>query len=235
MIEIKNLVIQSDESSEKIIDGISFSVKKSGSSSVIGPSGCGKTTLLHSLAGLKKISSGSINIDHGKGGKALILQDIGLLPWKTVWQNAKLGTEIQGEENDDLVLSYLEELGIEELKGRYPQQLSGGQKRRLGLARALAMEPDLLLMDEPLVSLDELTREKLQNTILRLWKSYKLTMIMVTHDIEEAVFLGQKIEILTEKPAVIKETIRNEKMGKVVFRRSDDFYSVVKKLRETIS
>lgn len=235
MIEINNLVVEAEEAREKIIDGISFSVPKGGSNSVIGPSGCGKTTLLHALVDLRPISSGSVRVNHGHGGIALILQDIGLLPWKTVWQNAKLGVDLANEERNEVVLSYLKELGIAELKNRYPKQLSGGQKRRLGLARALAMEPDVLLMDEPLVSLDELTREKLQNTILNLWKSYDLTMIMVTHDIEEAVFLGQRIEVLTERPATIKDTIDNDKMGEIEFRRSDDFYQVVKKLREVIS
>ncbi len=235
MIEIDDLTIRIENSTEKIIDGISFSVPDGGSSSIIGPSGCGKTTLLHALVGLRDFDSGSIKTGNENGRKALILQDIGLLPWKTVWENAKLGIDIKGEEKEKLVSSYLEELGIADLKDRYPQQLSGGQKRRLGLARALAMEPELLLMDEPLVSLDELTREKLQDTILDLWKSYKLTMIMVTHDIEEAVFLGRKIEVMTPKPAEIKETIENEKMGKKEFRRSDEFYEVVKRLRGAIS
>lgn len=236
MITIRDLTIYAEGGEFPIIEDMSLEISRGESVAIIGPSGCGKTTLLHALAGLRELTSGVIKFDRGRGERALILQDIGLLPWKTVWENAILGLELRGKSSEEKdVRGLMNELGIADLRDRFPSQLSGGQKRRLGLVRALAVEPDVLLMDEPLVSLDEFTREKLQNIILSLWRENQLTMVMVTHDIEEAVFLGERIATLTDRPATVQQIISNDWMGSVEYRRSSRFYEIVKKLREVIS
>lgn len=236
MIEISDFKVDfiSNGQIKKIIERINLTVDDGQSLVVIGPNGCGKTTFLHTVAGLNEGYSGQINIDIDRSRVALILQDIGLLPWKTVWKNATLGLDLNRKKDKSRAKRLLERLDLIKYKDDFPTQLSGGERRKLGFVRALAIDPRILLMDEPLVSLDEFTREKLQNTILELWKESKLTMILVTHDIEEASFLGERIVVLTEPPASVKATVDNQKMGKVNFRRSEAFYKVAQKLRQSL-
>ena len=185
---------------------------------IIGPSGCGKTTLLYLLAGLRRPQSGSIMIDQKpiarpRPRSGLVLQDHGLLPWQTVRENARLGLTIWGfygsdgrhapadeqlvpNQADQRVDDWLKRLGIESLKDQYPLQLSRGQRQRTAIARTLAMKPDLLLMDEPFSALDAPTREDLQKFIITLHKESDLTYVIVTHDIEVAVVMGQKILVM---------------------------------------
>ncbi|MFW6104769.1 MAG: ABC transporter ATP-binding protein [Candidatus Bipolaricaulota bacterium] len=236
MIEISDLVVEynSGREGEKVISGLNLSLAKGDSLGIIGPNGCGKTTLLHTLAGLHENYSGEFRIDTTEDKVALLLQDIGLLPWKTVWKNATLGLDLGLQGEEEVVEDLLYELDLYAYKNGFPSQLSGGQKRKLGLARALAVEPKVLLMDEPFVSLDEFTRESLQDKVLKLWRDRNLTMILVTHDIEEVVFLGRNVAVLTPAPAHVKTTIGNENMGTTEFRRSKEFYRIVKKTREEL-
>lgn len=236
MIRISNLDVmyQSDGNSEKIISNLNLIVKENESLGIIGPNGCGKTTLLHTLAGLHDNYTGQLNIDVSKDKIALILQDIGLLPWKTVRENASLGLDLGQADDYSNVDELLQELDLYDYSEGFPSQLSGGQKRKLGLARALAIDPRVLLMDEPLVSLDEFTREELQNKILTLWRERDLTMVTVTHDMEEASFLGQKIAVLSRVPASLKSLIENHGAGSVEFRASEEFYQTVKKTRREL-
>lgn len=208
MIVVENLAASySEKGAKKIVfEGLSFEVFPGIPLSVIGPSGCGKTTLLYLLSGLKKPERGEI---HFRGERlnshqreiALVLQHYGLLPWKTVFQNASLGLKIRGvskKETKGIVLPILQELAIDHLLDRFPNQLSGGEKQRVAIARALALRPSLLLLDEPFSSLDAFTREHLQNLILSICCQKKLALVHVTHSIEEAVFLGEKALVMNE-------------------------------------
>lgn len=246
MIEVKSLHLEYELARRRRVEaiaGLSLKVERGESLAIIGPSGCGKTSLLYVLAGLLKPTAGRVRIagKEVRGPRrdvALVLQDIGLLPWKSVWRNAILGLELNGGADEAQlarVEAILEELGLVELRDRYPAQLSGGQKKRVGIARALAVEPQLLLMDEPLVSLDALTKEEIQNSILKLWEERKerLTSVLVTHDIEEAVFLGERIVVLSARPATIKAEIANPS-GSIDYRTSSEFYAQVRRLRELL-
>jgi NitT/TauT family transport system ATP-binding protein len=209
-----------------VLEEVSLSVPAGGSLAVIGPSGCGKTTLLYNLAGLRRpnaggISIGGIRIEGPREKTAVILQHYGLFPWKTVYENAALGLRIRGvpgQERRRRVESILAELGIAELGERYPRQLSGGQRQRVAIARALAMDPDLLIMDEPFSSLDALTREAHQNLLLSLWKDKGVTLVLVSHSIEEAAFLGQEILIFSERPARTRCVLPNPGVGSEEYR-----------------
>ena len=183
---------------------------------IIGPSGCGKSSLLLLMAGLLKPSEGVISLEGEivKGPRpevALILQDYGLFPWKTVLENAMLGLTLKGVptvHRKEKVLASLESLGLLEHIDKYPAQLSGGQRQRVAISRALALEPRYLLMDEPFSALDALTREQLQNMLLELWQKLAFTMVLVTHNIEEAVFLGEKIAVFSPGPEIGRASCR---------------------------
>jgi NitT/TauT family transport system ATP-binding protein len=208
--------------------------------SVIGPSGCGKTTLLYLLAGLRLPTAGKISINngHSNGQKALtglILQDYGLLPWATARENVSLGLRIQGMDKKkipEITQKWLCELGIENVAGHYPSELSGGQRQRVAIARTMAMVPSLLLMDEPFASLDTLTREDLLDLILNLWKNLTSTMVLVTHNIEEAVFWGNKIIVFGIAPNTHPVIVENALSGSSGYRSSIDFVTRCKELRE---
>ena len=210
--------------------------------SIIGPSGCGKSTLLYILSGLYAPLAGEINLNgYQKTGKAvssgLILQDYGLLPWATALENVSLGLKIRGfkkERISQIAWKWLCELGIDSVAGHYPAELSGGQRQRVAIARTLCLEPRLLLMDEPFASLDALTREDMQNLILDLWKRLSSTMVLVTHNIEEAVFWGQKILILGHSPNTNPVIIENSASGSTEYRHTADFAARCKQLRELV-
>ena len=198
------------------LDGLSFSVEKGESVAIIGPSGCGKSSTLQMAAGLLQPTSGKVTIDGApvtapRQDTSLILQDFGLLPWKTVRDNAELGLKIHGvgkAERRQRAERALGLVGLQDFAQAYPSGLSGGMRQRLALARSLALDVDLLLMDEPLSALDALLREQLQDTLLALWQAQGYAQILVTHSIEEAVFLGQRILVLTPRPGRRSRTRR---------------------------
>ena len=241
MIELEQVIVEYGRGTRatRAVDGIDLKVCEGESLALIGPSGCGKTSLLFAIAGLHAAKKGEIRIgDEPIRGMrrevALILQDAGLLPWKTVWQNANLSLKLHGEYPARTAEDVLGELGLSDVKDRYPAELSEGMKRRVGVARALSTSPLVMLMDEPLASLDTLTKERIQDLFLRLWQSRRFSLILVTHDIEEAAFLGQRIAVLTERPARIKAIVSNEQVGSLDYRETDAFLETVRRLREAL-
>jgi NitT/TauT family transport system ATP-binding protein len=218
---------------------------------VLGPSGCGKTTLLYLLAGLRRPTGGRVMIDgqpleRPRPHTGLILQDYGLLPWASVRQNAELGLRVRlfygpdgkhapADFRPDLdVDPWLERLGLASIQGKYPGQISGGQRQRTAIARTLALQPDLLLMDEPFSSLDAPTRESLQVLMLELWAEQRLTMVIVTHAIEEAALLGQKILVLGSPPNTRPRVIENPGAVQPGYRDSAAYNELRRELRQLL-
>ncbi|MHB0977290.1 MAG: ABC transporter ATP-binding protein [Candidatus Aquicultorales bacterium] len=224
------------------LSGVSLAADKGEAWAVIGPSGCGKSTLLYLMAGLVGPTSGGIAIDGAdvdteRRSTSIILQDYGLFPWKTVYENASLGLKIRRYPEDEQrarTERILSELGLSDFADRFPSQLSGGMRQRLALARSLTLEPDLLLMDEPFSSLDALTREELQNNLLAVQKADGITAFLVTHNIEEAAFLGRKIVVLTRRPGRVLEIIDNPGMGSSDYREDADFHATCSRLRQLL-
>ncbi len=226
----------------RALESVSFDVERGESCAIIGPSGCGKSTLLLIISGLIKPSSGQVYVN-GKlvnsplQSASLILQDYGLFPWKTVYDNIALSLRLRKVEKEverERVRELLERFGLSEFERYYPKQLSGGMKQRVAIARALAVNPDILLMDEPLSSLDALSRERMQDFLLELWKETGTTMILVTHSIEEAVFLGRKIVILTPRPGKVKTIIDNPLAGRKEYRQEEVYFEKCREIREIV-
>lgn len=195
---------------------IDLAVERGEFLSVVGPSGCGKSTLLDIIAGLASPSSGSVYIDGRKiEGPALdrgiVFQGYALFPWRTVRGNIEFGLEIKNgaskKERSEIAQHYISLVGLDGFEDRYPHELSGGMKQRVAIARSLAYEPDVLLMDEPFAAVDAQTREILQAELLRIWEETRKTIIFVTHSIEEAVFLSDRVAIMTARPGKIKTAI----------------------------
>ncbi len=242
MIRVEGLCKTFETDGGPVLDDVCFSLSAGETLSIIGPSGCGKTTLLYLLAGLSPPTAGSIQIgsthdDLSTCTTAIILQNFGLFPWKTVSENVALALKIRHTPTDvvsRVTASLLEELGIGALASRYPVQISGGQQQRVAIARALATDPDILLMDEPFSALDALTREHLQNTLLTMWQKRRLTYIIVTHSVEEAVFLGRTIMILSDRPTRIRKVISNAGFGDQAFRMQDHYFEMVRSIRRVM-
>ena len=182
---------------------------------VVGPSGCGKSTLLDLVAGLAVPTSGAVLIDGkpvtGPGpDRSLVFQQYALFPWRTVLANLEFGLEVNGigeRARRETARRYLELVGLAEFEGRYPHELSGGMKQRVAIARSLASDPSVLMMDEPFAALDAQTRETLQIELLRIWQASQKTILFITHSIDEAIFLGQRIAVMTSRPGRIKTVI----------------------------
>jgi NitT/TauT family transport system ATP-binding protein len=183
--------------------------------SLLGPSGCGKTTLLKIISGLLAPTSGEVRVNGapvtGPGPeRAFVFQDFALMPWATVLRNAAFGLEMQGmgrAEREDRARHYIEEVGLAGFEDKYPHELSGGMRQRVGLARALAVDADVLLMDEPFSAVDEQTRRKFQEDLIRLREIEKKTFLLVTHSIEEAVYLSDRIVMLSPRPGRLNRIV----------------------------
>lgn len=225
------------------LSGMSLEVGDGEPIAIIGPSGCGKSTLLLALAGLLPADAGEVlvggeAIARPRRRTALILQDFGLLPWKSVAHNAALGLEVRGVDASTrrtVVAEALERLGLAEFAEAYPGELSGGMRQRLALARALALDADLLLMDEPLSALDALTREDLQNLLLGIWQQRRHTSVLVTHSIEEAVFLGRRVVVMSPRPGRVASIVDNPGMGEEGYRETAAFLERCVELRRLLA
>lgn len=195
------------------IDDITVSIPSGQFFVIVGPSGCGKTTLLRILAGLERQTSGDIEIANAGSGRptnAMVFQGDSLFPWYTVYDNAAYGLRIRGIAEDvvrDTVLPMLEKIGLARFYDHYPHQLSGGMRQRVSIVRAFANDPEILLMDEPFSALDEQNRVLLHEELLRIWEATKKTVIFITHSVDEAVTLGDRIMVMTAHPGRSKALI----------------------------
>jgi NitT/TauT family transport system ATP-binding protein len=197
------------------LSDIDFAVHDNEFVTIIGPSGCGKTTLLRIIAGLIPYDQGQVTIDGrpvtGPGPeRAVVFQNFALMPWADVLANVTFGLEVRGTPPDecrDKAKDLIKRVGLEGFEKRLPKELSGGMQQRVGLARALAVNPQILLMDEPFGALDEQTRRLLQEQLLQLWEEQRKTVVFVTHSMDEAVMLGDRVMLMTPRPGRVKEMI----------------------------
>ncbi|MBM7582689.1 NitT/TauT family transport system ATP-binding protein [Caldicoprobacter guelmensis] len=226
-----------DKSTLTVLDKVDLYIKEGEFICLLGPSGCGKSTLLNLIAGFDTPSTGTIKIDgdtvtQPSIDRIVIFQNYGLLPWRNVIKNVELGLEakkLKRKERRQIAEEYIKLVGLSDYKMHHPPQLSGGMQQRVALARALAVEPKILLMDEPFGALDAMTRMHMQDEIERIWQEKKKTIIFVTHDIEEAVFLADRIVIMTPSPGRVK-TIIEVPLPRKRDRTSLDFLKIKDKV-----
>lgn len=205
-------VYESSEGQTKAIDDLSFTVDGGEFLSVVGPSGCGKSTLLYLIAGFLDPTMGTITVDDrpvdGPGtDRGVVFQNYALFPWRTVMGNVTYGLEETGVESDrreDIAREFIDMMGLDGFEETYPKELSGGMKQRVALARTLAYDPKILLMDEPFGALDQPLRESLQDHLLDIWGELGKTVVFITHDVEEAVYLSERVLIMTQHPGTKK-------------------------------
>ncbi|MDJ0707520.1 MAG: ABC transporter ATP-binding protein [Leptolyngbyaceae cyanobacterium MO_188.B28] len=196
----------------RVLDSVNMQIKPGELTCLLGPSGCGKSTLLNIIAGFVKPTAGYVLVDQYQvkkpgADRGVVFQQYSLLPWKTTFQNVELGLKIKGvpkAERKDIVDEYLNLVGLVKYRNAYPNQLSGGMQQRASIVRALVNSPSVLLMDEPFAALDAQTRHMMQELLLNIWSTLKTTVIFVTHDIEEAIFLGDRIFVMGVQPGRIK-------------------------------
>lgn len=218
-VEISNLrrsFARDDGGIVEAIGGVSLTIGHDEFVSFVGPSGCGKTTLLRIIAGLDQADSGAILVD-GKqiSGTSpmvgMVFQEYSLFPWRNILDNVAFGPEMRGsskEERHDIARRYISLVGLDQFERSYPYELSGGMRQRVAIARALANDPDLLLMDEPFGALDAQTRNKMQSELLSIWEQSKKTILFVTHSVDEAVYLSDRIVVMSARPGKIRSIIQ---------------------------
>ena len=210
-VTLRKLVKHYDET--PAVRGIDLDITDKEFVVLVGPSGCGKSTFLSILLGLIKPDSGDLDL-HGKRisgpgtDRAMVFQEFGLLPWRTVQHNVELGLQLKGVPSAarrDVSTRFIEMVGLTGFESHYPHELSGGMKQRVGLARALATDPDVLLMDEPFAALDAQTRDLMQVELLRIWRAARKTVLFVTHQIDEAIYLSDRVLVMTRRPGRAKK------------------------------
>ena len=197
----------------RAIGGVNLEVRDREFFGIIGPTGCGKTTLLHIIAGLEKPSTGSVQFvgeQHGKSMVSMVFQESALMPWRNVEENVPLGAEFRKEEPSvykKVSRFFLEVVRLLDFAGAQPHELSGGMKQKVAIARALANDPEVILMDEPFANLDAQTRLLMREELLRIWERDKKTVILVTHNLDEAVMLCDRIAVMSARPGLIKSVV----------------------------
>jgi NitT/TauT family transport system ATP-binding protein len=196
------------------IDGVSVDIAQGEFFMIVGPSGCGKTTLLRILAGLETVTAGEIEIETPTSSRpvnSMIFQGDSIFPWMTVWNNAAYGLKMRRVPTGtikEIVGHYLARTGLTRFADYYPYQLSGGMRQRVAIARAFANDPEILLMDEPFSALDAQNKLLLQEELLRIWEEHKKTVVFITHSVDEAVFLGDRIMVMTAQPGKVKTFVQ---------------------------
>ena len=209
---------QGKDGSTLVVDNVSLDVYDNEFLVLLGPGHCGKTVFLNIMAGLEKPTSGEIFLDgeplQGNDPRiGMVFQKWSLLPWKTVMENTEIGTKLRGVDKTTRrakAQEYLNLVGLQGFENAYPSQLSGGMKQRVGIARAYTNDPEILIMDEPFGALDAQTRYAMEEEVIKIWQKEKRTVIFVTNNIEEAVYLGDRIVLFSERPARIKEIYKND-------------------------
>jgi len=221
-------VFGSHNSTFSALEDFNLSVDEGEFVCIVGPSGCGKTTALRILAGLEDASGGTAEIISGAPGQqpvnSMVFQEQSLFPWLSVIDNAAFGLEMRGasrKERYRLTEPYLEMVGLQKFRNHFPSQLSGGMKQRVSLARAFANDPEVLLMDEPFAALDAQNKLILQDELLRIWETHRKTVLFITHSIDEAIALGDRVVVMTASPGRIKDEVR------VDFERPRDIVSLM--------
>lgn len=244
-LEFKNVSkvfekVDEDEKTHALKD-INLSIDNNEFVSIVGPSGCGKSTMLRLISGLIKPSLGSLLLDDEKiegpsSKKGMVFQNPTLFPWLKVGENVGFSGNLKnGEDIDEKTIDLmLEKVGLEDFKNSYPKELSGGMAQRVSLIRTMIMKPEVFLLDEPLGSLDAFTRMNMQDEILKLWQEEKNLMIMVTHDVEEAVYMSSKIIIMEPRPGRIKEVVDID-LPYPRNRTSDEFIAYRNKILKTLN
>ncbi|UCE37645.1 MAG: ABC transporter ATP-binding protein [Thermoplasmata archaeon] len=217
LIKIEHLtkIFDSDDKSVSAISNLNLTIEEGEFITLLGPSGCGKTTILRLIAGLEIPSEGIIyergeKVEGPGPNRGMVFQEFALFPWRTVIKNIEFGLEIQGmpkEKRREIAMHYIDLVNLEGFENAHPNELSGGMKQRVGIARALANEPDVLLMDEPFGSLDAQTRNIMQRELLGIWQKTNKTIVFVTHSVDEALYLSDRVVVLTSRPATIKKEI----------------------------
>ena len=217
ILEIKNVVKKFITEKKEVlaVDNVNFEVRNNEFLSIVGPSGCGKSTILRMIAGLEKPTSGEILIEGRKiekpdAERGMVFQQYTLLPWRTVLENVGFGLEIKGvpkAERDEVARKFIKMIGLEGFEDAYPYELSGGMQQRVAIARTLANDPKIVLMDEPFGALDTQTRTILQNELLKIWEKDKKTVVFITHSVEEAVYLSDRVTIMTARPGKVKDIV----------------------------
>ncbi len=242
-IKIENVTKIFDSDGENItaLDGVNFEIPAGSFVSLIGPSGCGKTTLLRCISGLENPTEGKIFLDgkilRGPGSdRGFAFQQANLFPWLTIRENIAFGLKSKKiyKGNENLVDEYIELTGLKGFEKSYPHQVSGGMNQRASLARALVCHPKILLLDEPLGALDAFTRMTMQDEILRIKKEKNMTMVMVTHDVDEAVYLSDFVVVMTPRPAKVEKIIKIE-LGRPRARKQDVFLNYRTKILEILN
>lgn len=243
-----NVWFEKGQTPLQAVDNVSFNVPANSFLTVLGPNGCGKSTLLHVIAGLIPPTSGQV-LHGGKrvvrpdGSRLLMFQERTLFPWLNITQNMSFGLRAKGigrSQREKLIPQYLELVGLRGFENAYPHELSGGMRQRAELARALVVKPRVLLLDEPFAALDALTREILQEELLRLHRETKITFIMVTHDIQEATFLSDYVLLMSRRPGRLKDVleIESDKPRRPSWRGDPHFaslcYQILSSLREEL-
>lgn len=243
ILSIKNLkkTFPKDDGEMVAIENFNLDVKNGDFVCILGPSGCGKTTLLRMVAGLEPLTSGSMKVSgediEGPGSdRGMVFQEFGLFPWRNVKKNVEFGLELKGipsEKRAEISQKYVELVGLKGFERSYPKELSGGMKQRVGIARALANDPAVLLMDEPFGALDAQTRNQMQMELLRIWKETKKTVLFVTHSVDEAVFLADRIVVMTSRPGTVKN-LWNIDLPRPRDRASSEFIALRKNILDEL-
>lgn len=232
----------SKNSKVSALENINFSIKEHEFVVLVGPSGCGKSTLLNIVGGLMSPTEGSVyfeGIQNKKPELGIVFQDIALFPWRTVYQNVVYGLQekkLSKQKQKEIGQVYIDMVGLTGFENAYPKELSGGMRQRAGIARALAIEPDLLLMDEPFSALDAQTRTLMQEELLTIWNRTKLSTLYVTHNIQEAVFLADRVIVLSRHPGKLKSVIdiNLPKMGRNEPQYYNEFEGYVEEIWQLI-